>query len=118
MEAAQAEIIKSYGKEFLDLELLSIKVKEHRKPIRPSAKDMSRHTVNIDRDQARLYDLILKKEPGQMSDAKLERTNVKIEANNHGELFTASGEVLLLKVSESILEGHDDDEEEQEGMLA
>jgi DNA topoisomerase-1 len=29
----------------------------------------------------------------QMSDAKLERTNVKIEANNHSE--TASGEVLL-----------------------
>jgi DNA topoisomerase-1 len=34
----------------------------------------------------------------QMSDAKLERTNVKIEANNHSEIFTASGEVLLLKV--------------------
>jgi DNA topoisomerase-1 len=33
----------------------------------------------------------------QMSDAKLERTNVKIEANNHSEIFT-SGEVLLLKV--------------------
>jgi DNA topoisomerase-1 len=33
----------------------------------------------------------------QMSDAQLERTNVKIEANNHGELFTASGEVLLLR---------------------
>jgi hypothetical protein len=29
---------------------------------------------------------------------QLERTNVN-EANNHGELFTASGEVLLLKVS-------------------
>jgi hypothetical protein len=25
----------------------------------------------------------------------LERTNVKIEANNHGELFTASGEVTF-----------------------
>jgi DNA topoisomerase-1 len=34
-----------------------------------------------------------------MSDAQLERTNVKIEANNHDELFTASGEVLLLKGS-------------------
>jgi DNA topoisomerase-1 len=42
---------------------------------------------------------------------KLERTNVKIEANNHDELFTASGEVLLLKGS-VYLEGHDDDEEE------
>jgi hypothetical protein len=33
-----------------------------------------------------------------MSDAQLERTNVKIQANND-EIFTASGEVLLLKVS-------------------
>ena len=80
---------------------------------------MSRHTVNIDRDQARLYDLIWKRTlASQMSDAELERTNVKIEANNHKENFVASGEVIkfegFLKV---YLEGHDDDEEEQEGML-
>jgi DNA topoisomerase-1 len=41
---------------------------------------MSLHTVNIDRDQARLYDLIWKRTlASQMSDAQLERTNVKIE---------------------------------------
>jgi DNA topoisomerase-1 len=33
----------------------------------------------------------------QMSDAKLERTNVKIEANNHSEILRLQ-EVLLLKV--------------------
>jgi DNA topoisomerase-1 len=75
--------------------------------------------VNIDRDQARLYDLIWKRTlASQMSDAELERTNVKIEANNHSEVFTASGEVIkfegFLKV---YLEGNDEDEEEQEGML-
>jgi DNA topoisomerase-1 len=43
------------GKSFLNPELLSIKAQEA--SIRP---DMSRHTVNIDRDQARLYDLIWK----------------------------------------------------------
>jgi DNA topoisomerase-1 len=53
---------------------------------------MSLHTVNIDRDQARLYDLIWKRTLASQSDAQLERTNVKIEANNHDELFTASGE--------------------------
>jgi DNA topoisomerase-1 len=53
-----------------------------------------------------------------MSDAELERTNVKIEANNHKETFTASGEVLLFEGFLKVyLEGHDDDEEEQEGML-
>jgi len=54
-----------------------------------------------------------------MSDAQLERTNVKIAANTHDEQFTASGEVItfegFLKV---YLEGVDDeDQEEQEGML-
>ncbi|WNM19149.1 type I DNA topoisomerase [Flavobacterium capsici] len=120
MSAAQAEIIKSYGKEFSKPRTFTSKSKgaqEAHEAIRPT--DMSQHTVNIDRDQARLYDLIWKRTlASQMSDAELERTNVKIEANNHSEVFQASGEVIkfegFLKV---YLEGHDDDEEEQEGML-
>ncbi|MRX41421.1 type I DNA topoisomerase [Flavobacterium sp. LC2016-23] len=120
MDAAEAEIIKSYGKEFSKPRTFATKSKgaqEAHEAIRPT--DMSRHTVNIDRDQARLYDLIWKRTlASQMSDAQLERTNVKIEANNHGEIFTASGEVLLFEGFLKVyLEGHDDDEEEQEGML-
>lgn len=120
MDAAEAEIIKSYGKEFSKPRTFANKSKgaqEAHEAIRPT--DMSRHTVNIDRDQARLYDLIWKRTlASQMSDAQLERTNVKIEANNHGEIFTASGEVLLFEGFLKVyLEGHDDDEEEQEGML-
>ena len=119
-DAAEAEIISSYGKEFSKPRTFATKSKgaqEAHEAIRPT--DMSRHTVNIDRDQARLYDLIWKRTlASQMSDAELERTNVKIEANNHKENFVASGEVIkfegFLKV---YLEGHDDDEEEQEGML-
>lgn len=120
MDAAQAEIISSYGAAFSKPRTFTNKSKgaqEAHEAIRPT--DMSRHTVNIDRDQARLYDLIWKRTlASQMSDAELERTNVKIEANNHKEYFIASGEVIkfegFLKV---YLEGHDDDEEEQEGML-
>ncbi len=120
MDAAEAEIIKSYGKEFSKPRVFANKSKgaqEAHEAIRPT--DMSRHTVNIDRDQARLYDLIWKRTlASQMSDAQLERTNVKIEANNHSEIFTASGEVLLFEGFLKVyLEGHDDDEEEQEGML-
>lgn len=120
MDAAQAEIIKSYGKEFSKPRVFANKNKgaqEAHEAIRPT--DMSRHTVNIDRDQARLYDLIWKRTlASQMSDAHLERTNVKIEADNHDEVFTASGEVLLFEGFLKVyLEGHDDDEEEQEGML-
>jgi len=120
MDAAQAEIISSYGKEFSKPRTFVTKSKgaqEAHEAIRPT--DMSRHTVNIDRDQARLYDLIWKRTlASQMSDAQLERTNVKIVADNHNDTFTATGEVIrfegFLKV---YLEGHDDEEEEQEGML-
>ena len=80
---------------------------------------MSKHSLPIDRDQARLYDLIWKRTlASQMADAQLEKTNVVIEANKHQDAFLASGEVIkfegFLKV---YLEGHDDDDEEQEGML-
>ena len=119
-DAAQAEIIRSYGKEFSKPRTFANRSKgaqEAHEAIRPT--DMSRHTVNVDRDQARLYDLIWKRTlASQMSEAELERTQVKIAASNHKELFAASGEVLLFEGFLKVyLEGSDDDEEEQEGML-
>jgi DNA topoisomerase-1 len=120
MEATKAEIIKSYGQTFTKPRVFANKSKgaqEAHEAIRPT--DMSRHNVNIDRDQARLYDLIWKRTiASQMSDAELERTNIKIEANNHSEIFAASGEVLLFEGFLKVyLEGNDEDDEEQEGML-
>ncbi len=120
IDAAQAEIVKSYGQTFSKPRTFANKSKgaqEAHEAIRPT--DMSRHTVNIDKDQARLYDLIWKRTlASQMSDAELERTNIKIEANNHSEIFAASGEVLLFEGFLKVyLEGNDDDDEEQEGML-
>jgi len=120
MGAAAAEITRSYGKEFSKPRNFATKSKgaqEAHEAIRPT--DMTQHTVNIDRDQARLYDLIWKRTlASQMSDAELERTNVKIQANNHNELFSASGEVLIFEGFLKVyLEGSDDEETEQEGML-
>jgi DNA topoisomerase-1 len=120
MLAAEAEIIRSYGKHFSKPRTYNTKSKgaqEAHEAIRPT--DMTRHTVDIDRDQARLYDLIWKRTlASQMSDAELERTNIKIEANNHKDLFTAAGEVLMFEGFLKVyLEGHDEDEDEQEGML-
>ncbi|NBL64765.1 type I DNA topoisomerase [Flavobacterium sp. NST-5] len=120
MNAAQAEIVRSYGKEFSKPRNFTTKSKgaqEAHEAIRPT--DMSLHTVNVDRDQARLYDLIWKRTlASQMADAELERTNVKIEANNHPEIFSATGEVLLFEGFLKVyLEGNDDEDEEQEGML-
>ena len=53
-----------------------------------------------------------------MSDAKLERTNIKISCNQHDDLFNANGEVIIfdgfLKV---YIEGTDEEGVEQDGRL-
>ncbi len=123
--AAEKEIIASYGKEYSKPRSYKRKSKgaqEAHEAIRPT--DMGQHTITGERDQARLYDLIWKRTvASQMSDAKLERTSVKIDAlakagQKIPESFTANGEMIkfdgFLKV---YLEGTDFEEEEQEGML-
>jgi DNA topoisomerase-1 len=90
---------------------------EAHEAIRPT--DFSRHSVSVDRDQTRLYELIWKRAiASQMSDAQLERTNVKISASTHNEQFVANGEMIkfdgFLKV---YFEGTDEEDQEQEGML-
>lgn len=121
--AAQEEIIKSYGKAYskpTDYKGKTKGAQEAHEAIRPT--DLSRSSIEGDRDQERLYDLIWKRTiASQMSDAKLERTLVKIDIINTPkvtESFTANGEIIVfdgfLKV---YLEGTDFDEEEQEGML-
>ncbi|MHC5353414.1 type I DNA topoisomerase [Myroides sp. LJL115] len=120
MNAAAQEITNSYGAQYSKPRNYTTKSKgaqEAHEAIRPT--NMAMHSAPVDRDQARLYDLIWKRTlASQMSDAQLERTNVKIASDRFQELFSASGEVLLfdgfLKV---YLEGHDDEEEEVEGIL-
>ncbi|WP_062054382.1 type I DNA topoisomerase [Aquimarina longa] len=117
---AKTEIDSAYGDEYSNPRQYKGKSKgaqEAHEAIRPT--DFSRHTVNVDYDQQRLYELIWKRAiASQMSDARLERTNVKINANTHKEQFTANGEVIkfegFLKV---YLEGNDDEDEEQKGIL-
>ena len=120
LEAAKTEIENYYGKEYAKTRSFSNKNKgaqEAHEAIRPT--DMSRHSADLERDQSRLYDLIWKRTlASQMSDAQLENTNVKIDASTHDKLFSASGQVVkfegFLKV---YLEGNDDEDEEQDGML-
>ncbi|WP_299183248.1 type I DNA topoisomerase [uncultured Aquimarina sp.] len=118
--SAKAEIISAYGDEYSNPKQYKGKSKgaqEAHEAIRPT--DFARHTVPVDHDQQRLYELIWKRAiASQMSDAKLERTNVKIGSNSHKEQFVANGEVIkfegFLKV---YLEGNDDEDEEQSGIL-
>mgnify|MGYP003624160881 CR=1 FL=1 len=119
-KGAQQEIESSFGSKYSKPRNYKGKSKgaqEAHEAIRPT--DFSLHSVHIDRDQTRLYDLIWKRAiASQMSEAELERTNVKISASTHKDQFTANGEVItfdgFLKV---YLEGSDDEDTEQEGML-
>ncbi len=119
-QSAKTEIESAFGSKYSkprNYKGKSKNAQEAHEAIRPT--DFSRHSVDIDRDQARLYDLIWKRAiASQMSEAELERTNVKISASTHKEEFTANGEVItfdgFLKV---YLEGTDDEDSEQEGML-
>jgi DNA topoisomerase-1 len=117
---AKAEIESAFGNKYSKPRNYTGKSKgaqEAHEAIRPT--DFATHSVAIDRDQSRLYDLIWKRAiASQMSEAELERTNVKISASTHNENFTANGEVItfdgFLKV---YLESSDDEDVEQEGML-
>ena len=118
--AAQEEITNSYGAEYSQPRNFTTKSKgaqEAHEAIRPT--NMSTRTVQVESDQSRLYDLIWKRTvASQMSDAQLERTNVRITNNKNKEVFTANGEVItfegFLKV---YLEGDDLEDEDQAGML-
>lgn len=119
-KGAAKEIQSAYGKEYLEPRNYKGKAKgaqEAHEAIRPT--HFENHSVPAERDQQRLYELIWKRAiASQMSDAKLERTVVKIDADKHDKQFTANGEILIfdgfLKV---YLEGTDDEEEEQAGLL-
>jgi DNA topoisomerase-1 len=122
-KGAESEIISAYGKSFSKPRNYKGKSKgaqEAHEAIRPT--NFASHSVAVERDQARLYDLIWKRAiASQMSEAKLERTNLKIEINTADsidEQFTAAGEIItfegFLKV---YLEGTDDEDTEQEGIL-
>jgi DNA topoisomerase-1 len=122
IDAAKDAIISNYGKEYSKVRNFTGKSKgaqEAHEAIRPT--EMTNQSPSLERDQSKLYELIWKRTlASQMSDAELERTNVKIKANSHKEEFTANGEVIkfdgFLKV---YLEGTDEEDisEEQEGML-
>ena len=118
--AAQQQIISSYGEIYSKPRNFRSKVKnaqEAHEAIRPT--EMNKQHVSLGRDEDRLYSLIWKRTlASQMSEAKLERTNVKISNSKNNEILTANGEVItfdgFLKV---YLEGTDFDEEDQAGML-
>ncbi len=117
---ARQKIISSFGENYSKTRNFSTNSKgaqEAHEAIRPT--DMGRQSISVDFDQDRLYSLIWKRTiASQMSEAQLERTNVKITNTNNNEIFIANGEMIkfdgFLKV---YLEGTDVEDEDQAGML-
>ncbi len=120
--AMAGQIEKEFGAEYVKVRRYTNKkagAQEAHEAIRPTRMD--RKTVQGDRDQQRLYELIRRRAlASQMADAELEKTIAHIAISTVDEYeFRAEGEVLkfdgFLKV---YMEGRDEEEgEETKGML-
>jgi len=120
LDAAEKVIGSLYGDEFSKRRVYTGKSKgaqEAHEAIRPSY--MENKTVDGDSSHQRLYDLIWKRTiSSQMADAQFDRTTVKINISTTAEQFVAKGEVITFEGFMKVyLEGKDDDNEEQKGML-
>ncbi len=120
IKGATNEIVSAYGKQYLQnrkFKTKSSNAQEAHEAIRPT--DFSKHSISGSADEEKLYALIWKRTiASQMSDAKLERTTIKIDAPLNNE-FQAKGEIIkfdgFLKVYlESKL---DEDDEDTAGLL-
>ncbi len=121
LSAIAQEIEQQFGAPYVHTRRYKTKkagAQEAHEAIRPTY--ISQVQVSGDRDQQRLYELIWKRTiASQMSDARLERTLVKISISTQPKVpLQAEGEVLIfdgfLKV---YLESRDEEEDEAKGML-
>jgi DNA topoisomerase-1 len=120
LDAAEQEISTQYGKEYFQRRVYTNKAKgaqEAHEAIRPSY--MCNKMVDGDSSHKRLYDLIWKRTiSSQMTDAQFDRTTIKINLSNTDKQFIAKGEVITFEGFMKVyLEGKDDNNDVQEGML-
>ena len=96
LNGAKAEIMSAYGETYSNPTKYKTKnagAQEAHEAIRPT--DFSVHAIAGESDEVRLYDLIWKRSiASQMSNAKLERTTIKIGNQSLEDVFTAKGEVI------------------------
>ena len=121
---AKQVITEEFGENYSKIRTYKSKSKgaqEAHEAIRPTY--IENRTVDVARDEQRLYDLIWKRTvASQMADAKLERTTIKIDVSKRKEQFTAKGEVIqfdgFLKL---YIESKDDEDNSEdkatEGLL-
>lgn len=119
---AKSVIVDKYGEEYYKSRKYKSKVKgaqEAHEAIRPTYIN----NINIDgnKQEQKLYDLIWKRTvASQMSDAKIERTNIFISTDKTKYSFIASGEVIKFEgFLKLYFESVDDDagDDENQGLL-
>ncbi len=97
INTAVETITDEFGEEYSHPRKFKTKSKnaqEAHEAIRPTY--LNKRTISGSADEKALYDLIWKRTlASQMSDAKLERTTVKINLNNDPRTFVAKGEVIV-----------------------
>ena len=96
-DSAKDYIVKNYGNEYSSSKSYKTKSKgaqDAHEAIRPTNFSMTGDNI-ADNDQKRLYQLIWKRTiASQMTDASLEKTNVKIKSSNHEILFASTGQIV------------------------
>ena len=120
LAAAKEEITKRHGSEYVKIRKYKTKNKgaqEAHEAIRPTY--LNKEEIAGESNEIRLYNLIWKRTiASQMSDAKLEKTNIKIRISTNGEELVATGEMVkfdgFLKV---YMESTDDENQKQEETL-
>jgi DNA topoisomerase-1 len=96
LDAAEQQIKTEYGKAYFhkrQFKTTSKTAQEAHEAIRPT--DFSIETITGSKEEKTLYELIWKRAiASQMSDAKLERTTLKINVSKADKMFVAKGEVI------------------------
>ena len=96
ISAIKETVIKNFGENYFTQRKFKNKNKgaqEAHEAVRPT--NFSVDNLVVDYDQAKLYSLIWKRTiSSQMSNAKLDKTIIKIKSSKHHELFHADGEVV------------------------
>ncbi|GMT45550.1 MAG: DNA topoisomerase 1 [bacterium] len=116
--AAKAEIESLFGNEYVKVRKYTTRSKgaqEAHEAIRPTY--LNRTSISGTREEQRLYELIWKRTvASQMSDAILEKTNVKIKSSGADKMFVANGEVIkfdgFLKVYRESVEENGDEKQD------
>ena len=121
LNTAKEEITKLYGADYAHTRKYVTKSKgaqEAHEAIRPTF--LSNHTIDGDKDAKKLYELIWRRTiASQMSDAKIEKTEIRIPVDGRSEQFVSTGEVVLFQGFLKVyIESKDEEEETDKEFLS